>query len=845
MRRATESQPLMIVAVALAAGIVVDRHMPAPVAVWLAIGAMALAAWFILDGRITPFVAAATVPPQPDALPKPIAPPRFWRAGFAIAALLLAVAACGGLRHHLHWRLFAANDIGRFARELPQPVCLEVVALSGPRRRPAPPPDPLRSVAQSAHTMLRVRATAMRDGDFWRTVDGRATLMVDGSLLGVQAGDRLRVVGQLQAPPPPGNPGEFDFAWHRRGDRELAAIRVDHPDCVQVVETAPAYSVRRALGKLRSAGDRLLWGTLSHERAGLAAAVLLGTREQLDDEVQNQFLVTGTVHILSISGLHVGILAYVLFKAFRTGWIPRGPALVAVAVITLSYALLTDAEPPALRATVLVWAVCGATYLGRGRLGANSLALAAIVVLALNPADLFRTGTQLSFLSVATLMALGPCWPQRRREDALTRLIRVTRPWPVRASRAVGKNVGALAFAGLMIWLVTSPLVARQFHIVSLSALVLNVVLWIPVLIAMVSGFAILAFGWLLPPLGALSGAVCDFNLGVIEWSIDAAARVPGSHLWVAGPPAGWLYVYYALLALPLLTPKWISHRRSLLWAGAWIGATVVYAAVSQSTSAERELVCGFVSVGHGSAVVLELPDGQVWLYDAGRLGSPRAGARSIEAYLRSRRISHIDAIILSHADIDHYNAVPELLDKFTVSSIYVSRQMFREETFPLTVLREAVAEAGVPVETLSVGDVLIAGDCIAKVLHPPPQGVDGNDNAQSIVLSVEHDRRRLLLTGDLESEGMRRLLAAPPLDCDILLAPHHGSARSDPAAVVNWSTPEWAIVSSGQGATQLASQYQPLLGPRALNTAEAGAVRARLSGERVEVRAWRIDPWD
>jgi competence protein ComEC len=827
-RRTAVAQPLLIVAAAFAAGIVVDRYLPLSVAAWLVVGGIAIASWFILARRSSPLVATKTI-----------------RQGLAIAGLLLAVAASGGLRHHLNWRLYSASDIGRFAREQPQPACLEVSALTAPRRRPAPPPDPLRSVAQSAYTMLRVRTTALRDGDMWRPVDGLATMMVDGSLLGVQAGDRLRIVGQLQAPAPPGNPGEFDFAWHRRGDRELAAIRVEHPDCVQLVETAPWYSLRRILGNLRLAGDRLLWGTLSHERAGLAAAVLLGTREQLDDDLEDQFLVTGTVHILSISGLHVGILAYVLFVAFRTGWMPRGPALAAVALVTLLYTLMADAEPPAVRAMVLVWAICGATYLGRDRLGANSLALAAIVVLAINPADLFRTGTQLSFLSVATLMAVGRWWQQRREEDALTRLIRITRPWPIRAGRRFGREVGALAFAGLMIWLVTSPLVVHQFHVVSWSALALNVVLWIPVLLAMVSGFAILAFGWVLPPLGTMFGAVCDFNLGIVEWSIDVAARVPGSHVWVAGPAAEWLYVYYSVLASPWLAPGWISHGRSVLFAGAWVGGSAVYAVVNHATPAERDLVCGFVSVGHGSAVVLELPDGQVWLYDAGRLGSPRAGARSIEAYLRSRRISHIDAVILSHADIDHYNAVPELLEKFSIETIYVSPQMFREETPPLVVLRASLNEAGVPIKALAAGDALVAGECIVKVLHPPEKGVGGNDNAQSIVLSVEHDGRRVLLTGDLESEGMRRLLNTPRIDCDILMAPHHGSARSEPAGIVNWSTPEWAVISRGQSGPQTADPYRPLLGPRALSTAETGAVRARLSDDGVEVRAWRIDPWD
>jgi competence protein ComEC len=199
---------------------------------------------------------------------------------------------------------------------------------------------------------------------------------------------------------------------------------------------------------------------------------------------------------------------------------------------------------------------------------------------------------------------------------------------------------------------------------------------------------------------------------------------------------------------------------------------------------------------------------------------------------------------VLSHADIDHYNAVPELLEKFSVQAVYVSPQMFRETTAPLTILEEAIVQAGVPINMLAAGDALVAGDCIARIVHPPRNGVMGNDNAQSIVLSVEYDGRRVLLTGDLESEGARQLLFGPPLDCDVLMAPHHGSPQSDPAAVVSWSTPEWAVISSGDPAAVSTNAYDPLMGRRALNTADVGAVRARLSADRVEVRAWRVDPW-
>jgi competence protein ComEC len=813
------SSPLLLVAAASAGGIVADRYLAFAGFVWLALTVVVLLVWLFLYRRQLYSEAA-------------------W-------ALLVAFACCGGLWHHLHWRVYADDDLGRFARHTSQPVCAEVIALAAPMHRPAPPIDPLRSLPQGAHTRVRVRATALRDAGKWRRVDGRAALIVEGTLLGVHAGDRLRIVGQIQSTSPPGNPGEFDFALDRRADRELGTIRVDDPSCVQVVETASMISWRRILGDLRAAGDRLLWSTLSHERAGLASAVLLGAREELDDDQKHEFLVTGTIHILSISGLHVGILALVLFTAFRTGLVRRRPALAGVAFITLAYTLLTDSEPPAVRATVLVWVICGGMLLGRVTSAANSLAAAAIVVLAINPADLFRTGTQLSFLSVAVLSAVAQWWYTLPREEPLARLIRRTRPLPVQWLRLIGGKVAALAFAGLMIWLVTAPLVLHRFHVISFSALVLNVVLWLPVFLAMASGFGVLAIGWLLPPVGVLFAAICDLNLGIIEETVAAAARLPGSYAWTAGPPQGWLIVFYALIAAPILVPWLITSRRSFGLVGLWTAIGVGIAGINAAKATPQELTCGFVSVGHGCAVVLELPDGQVWLYDAGRLGSPRAGARSIEAYLRSRRISQIDAIILSHADIDHYNAVPELLEKFDVRAVYVSPQMFRVDIPPLRALQQALNRVGVEVDTLSGGDELVAGECRARVLHPPHAGVSGSDNANSIVLAVEYAGRRVLLTGDLEPPGVENLLGKPSLDCDILLAPHHGSPRSSPAAIVNWSTPEWAVISTAHPFMQNAAAYPALLGPRALNTAEVGAVRAVLRADDVDVRAWRVDPWE
>jgi competence protein ComEC len=840
-------QPLVAIAAALAAGIVFDRYWPTPIAVWIVASALAVVAWHFVRRSHTPH-----------------------RHLQASAALLVAVAAFGGAWHHWHWNVFNADDIGRLALPAPSPAAVEAIVLSSPRFRAAPLPDPLRSVPQGPRTELRVEVTALRDGETWRQTSGKARLRVAGQLLGVHAGDTLRIFARLSRPDPPSNPGEFDFANHYRADRQLAELQCDSPNDVAVLASASPLYWRRVLGDVRAAGNRIINETIAPDRADLAAAVLLGSRERIDDEFNQDLLVTGTIHIISISGLHVGILASVLLAGFRWGLVPRVAAVICVAMATLGYTALTDSEPPAIRATVLVWVMCGALLLGRQALAFNTLALAAILVLLVNPADLFRPGTQLSFLSMAVLTWFAPWWSAVHASgDPLARLIRRTRPRPVRLLKAGGLGVVTVTTVGVIIWAITFPLVAHRFHVISFSALLLNAFLTLPVFVAMAAGFGMLALAWLLPPLGAVCGWICDQTLALIQGSIEWTASLPASHLWIGGPGMFWLLCFYAIVAALLIRPLAMSMRTRASLAGT-LAATAVLLPFPQPNRA-GELECGFIAVGHGCAVLLELPDGQNILYDAGRLGSPAAAARSVEGYFRSRQLSRLDALVISHADIDHFNAVPTLLEKFSIDRVYVSPQMFRGKPLslpgrgqsegvaaaspgsrlrsdfdPLSILRDAINRSGAELIEIAAGDRLpTTGDCTIDVLHPPRESTYGADNAHSIVLSVKVAGRCVLLTGDLEPPGVQTLVAQSPIDCDILLAPHHGSPRSDPDGIVNWCTPEYAVISSHFPLGDPRYEpYQRLLGPRALATSDTGAVRVRLGAHGVEVQTWRRDPW-
>jgi competence protein ComEC len=301
-------QPLLIVLGAVCAGIVADRYvsevLPLSFEMWWLVAAGALVAWLMFWLRRAPW----------------------WSMG----AVLMAVLALGGAWHHYCWNLFGEDELGLAATETPQPICVEGIAVSAPEEAPAPAFDPLRSLPSGVMTRLLVDAVAVRDGAQWRTASGQAQVAVEGELSGVHVGDRLRIFGLLEAPLPAGNPGEFDTAEFDRSKRELCLIRVKQPMCLTVTEAGSKWERARWISEIRQAGDRLLWSYLSKERAGMAGAVLLGEREEVDHETSEAFLETGSIHILCIAGLHIGILAGVLFVIFRAGWLSRRTALLCV-----------------------------------------------------------------------------------------------------------------------------------------------------------------------------------------------------------------------------------------------------------------------------------------------------------------------------------------------------------------------------------------------------------------------------------------------------------------------------------------------------------------------------------
>lgn len=763
----------------------------------------------------------------------------------AVFWLLLAVSSTGAAWHHLQWRLFAEDELGFVATSDVQPSCIEAVALASPRVQPAPPEDPMRTMEAEERSVLRVSVTRVRNGVDWQTASGNVSVIVSGELRGISSGDRVRVVGSLSAPSRPLNPGEFDFATHQRRHRELCRINCDVPECVSVLEPGSGWSPLPAIHRLRDRGDALLWKHLRHERAGLAAAVLLGMREQVDAERMEHFMTTGTVHLLAISGLHVGILATGFWFVARFGWLSRKRTLWLAIALVLFYAMLTDARPPVVRAAILISVLCVARLLGRRAFDFNTLAFAALILLAIHPTNLFQTGTQLSFLAVATLACAQPLFLMfGQPEDPLQRLISQSRPWSARILWRCASFGGRLWLTSTVIWLIAMPLVMYRFHLFSPIAVLLNPILWLPMTLALFSGFGVLFFGWCILPLADVCGWFCDQNLFFIESCVDFTRELPGNHAWLPSPSAWWVFVFYGCLVVGLAVPRLRPPRTwAVACAAAWFAFCFAFTVGPVSRAGLHhtdELSATFVAVGHGTSVLVEFPDGKTLLYDSGRLGSSKSGVRPISSVLWSQGITHLDAVVISHADADHYNSLPGLLDRFSVGVVYVSPVMFRDDTPALDALREAIVERNVPLREIDWTDELDGGEVQIEILHPPERGVLGSDNANSFVLRLVYDGRSILLPGDLEPPGLEDVMAELPLDSDVVMAPHHGSIRSDPVGFSAWSTTEIVVISGGheRGLQAVWTAYASS-GASVAYTEEDGAIRITLSPHGIHALRW------
>jgi competence protein ComEC len=762
--------PLVPVALAASAGIIVDRTLAVPLPISLAAAIACLLA-FVLH-RAGP------------------------RHRLGLLYLWSGCAALGCAYHHGYRDGAAANNIRHWATEDGRPIRLRGLVESQPTVTRGNGAGPRRTFAKGDRTRFVLRVTEAEDlaTRTWQPASGRVQVNVGGAVAGVQGGDGVELPGRLSLPEPAANPGGFDYASFCR-DRQLSALVVvgDARD-VMALGRAATWSPSAWLAVVRGWGQEVLTGSLPAPQGDLATALLLGDSPNMTQDDWDVYLHTGVIHVLAISGQHLVVLAGFLWLALRLLRVRRRYGAPLVALLLLVYALVVGGRPPVMRSAWVVLAYSGGVLLRRPTQPANTFALAWLGVLLVNPTDVFNAGCQLSFLAVAVLV-----WgiPEPAPKDALEQIVASARPWPLAMLHDVGRAVGMAYVVNLLVWIAVAPLVASYSHLISPIALLIGPPLVLLTSIALLAGFAVLLLAPLAGPLAWPFAFAVRWSLAGCSGLAELGADLRGAYFYVPDVPAWWLWLFYAALMIGLASGVVRQYWRTAF--GVAIGCLGLGLFVLFLPHRPGEFRCSFLAVGHGGCAVIETPSGDVLLYDAGSAAGGDVTRRHIAPFLWSRGIRRIDDVIFSHADLDHFNGLPELLARFPVARVTCTPTFGQRDMDAMRHVMADVEWRGIPVRIVTVGDRWQVGSLSLEALHPPRIGPEGKENARSLVLHLLYRELSILLTGDLEDAGLAQVLAQPPRKIDVLMAPHHGSARSNTPALVRWTAPRVVVMCQGR----------------------------------------------
>lgn len=608
----------------------------------------------------------------------------------------------------------------------------------------------------------------------------------------VLAGQLVRVETKLKHLQDAANPGEWnrsEWAW-RRGQPVSGGYSP-----ARLVTLTPAAGWRRWLQREHQA---LSADTHRLTEDDTAAALLLtlsaGARAELGDDLEDAFARSGLAHVLSVSGLHVAVLAFSLFAVLR--WLlsrrmktrlrltdPRAFAVPLALPVVWGYVLFTGWQGPAVRSALMCSLVLGAWLVKRRSDALNALALAALGMLVVDPAAPFDLSTQLSFLAVTALVLLSP---------TLRAAIPIAPPspatqtgWRLRLARWREAALQTFA-ASLAVTLTTAPLVLAAFQRVSLAGLVSNVVtLPLSGLLTVVaaSGAAVhVAWPALAAPVlwaGIQLSRVFVFIAQTFAAIPGSTAQLPTANAFVLA--AWWL----GLLALVFLRGRW-----------RWFALAAPAALALHLAGPPRSdaLTVTFLAVGQGDSVVLS-SQGHHALIDGG--GVPQGqdtGRRFVVPFLKQQRISRLDLAVLTHAHPDHALGLITALEEVPADRLWLPADVGEG---PL--VTELIAAAGnAQIEEQEIGSAsLKLGAARIEVLGPPldRSQLEG-ENDGSIVLLVRHGDVTFLLLGDVEATAEAML---PLSQVTVVKAAHHGSDTSSTPDLVAKTSPRHVVFCVGR----------------------------------------------
>lgn len=687
------------------------------------------------------------------------------------ALLFLIIFLIGILNYNLNSNPIGANHIANFIEDKKSTIICTVLD-----KEYYPNQDKI---------SFKVKVSQIERGDF--SIRTQGLILVNTYLddCPYEYGDVLKIKGKLEKPAGQKNFGEFDYELYLARKKIFTYINIwQEKDIQKIGEDDSNFLVSFSLSA-RDKIKEITKQTLLPPYNYLLIGMLLGEKSFIPPHLKEVFAEAGIMHILAVSGLHVGIIAMALLALLSMLKLPKKLKLFSLILILITYASITGFRPSVLRATIMFVLLIGGKLINRSRNLNISLFFAAFLILLLNPLTLYDAGFLLSFIVTFSIINLSP---------VLQGLFSKIVVWI--------KNPLAVSTAA---WIGIFPLSAYFFSKVSIISIISNIFI-IPLTgIAVILGFVTFFIGMMSISLAGIIAKINYLVLNLITLIAKSFSSIPFAFIYVAQPAVMVIILYYltVFLIIEIFYKKTLSLKIMKKTVLIVLSVTFLIIIVQLFYPTDN-LKVNFINVGEGDCILIEAPNNVNILIDGG--GTPQSdfdvGSKVVIPYLRRKGINKIDLLILTHPHLDHLEGLLPVLKEFKVDMVLDSGLTCDSSEYKEFI--SLILKKGIPYHKAKAGDNLIFSNNLEIFLLNPLYDSDfyeeSDFNNASIVVKLFYKNADFLFTGDIEDAAEKKLLAWDNiLKSDILKVGHHGSSTSTNLEFLDKVDPSIAVITVGK----------------------------------------------
>ncbi len=604
----------------------------------------------------------------------------------------------------------------------------------------------------------------------------------------LQYGMRILFQGQLQSVSTARNPGDFDLRKYLFLNEIYAKMYLEDQVDIQILGKEGNFFLTDLIYPLRKLISKNFTTYIGGKEASFLKGILIGDRSEIPFELKESFINAGVMHILAVSGLHVGMITAIIFVLLSFFRFSRKICIIGTSLILVFYIFLTGHPPSVVRASVMAIIILMSFLLERKVDVFNSLAVAAIILLFIDAKQLFEPGFQLSFIAVIAIVALYP----------KIHSVLYLAPEVLQKSSII-KFFSGLAAVSFAAAIGTIPFTSYYFGKISIIGFAANLIIVPMTGIILALGIITSIFAFISNWAADIFAQTTKASAGFLLYFVSYFGNLKYSHIFANFNFLSGV-IFYVIIGFIFTLRNGIIVKRFIFAFLIVANGLIFYSLLFEK---EENFKVTFLDVGQGDAIFIEFPDGKNMLVDAGpRTFYRDAGERFIKQFLNKKGIRKIDYILNTHPHYDHLGGIPSLLRKFKVGTIidagsYEKTNIFAEYKFLIDSL-------DIKYRVVKQGSIIQASDLSRiYVLHPAgefdsTQTHDLND--QSIVLKIVYKETSLMLTGDIERKSEIEILNqySDFLKTDILKNAHHGSKTSNTEEFLDQVAPEYALISAG-----------------------------------------------